>query len=168
MKRSWPWEGILTVAAVSVALVACGEPATPEQQRASRIEAAQTAAKATADIRAVDIGGRPFRCIPGSEISVNDGFRDLRGDVRRRFLTPEADAAGVRVLVSSTEVTGYGSTVVRYLNQEGTCLLWAETLSIQEYAEKMGLTPIGVANGYAVGNTQAPAPSSNSVVSNSQ
>lgn len=111
----------------------------------------------------LEIGGKAARCLPADALQITSlPGTELVGDVRERMLTPAANTAGVRIYVPGNDVTNFGSVTVYYMNSAATCYLWIETLGLQEFAEKAGLNPLGIANGYepakpAAVTTPAPA-----------
>lgn len=130
-------------------LAACGNAA-------QNVEEARTA---SVNIQTVDIDGNPVKCIPWEPLNMlSHNSNELKGDLRTRFLTPGAEKAGLRVFTSSSEVSGYGSTVVYYTSPDTTCLFFAETLGMQEYTGKAGLNPVAVTTGYAAVGAPVPAP----------
>lgn len=141
------------LATALVTLAAC--EASPEE----KVAEAKRAREASVRIQALEIGGKPVRCLQASDLEMYmPSSYELEGDVRARFLTLEANNAKVRIFVSGSTVSDYGSIVVYYVNEQRDCLLWMETLGIQEYAEKAGLNPLGIAQGYeAAKSTPAPA-----------
>lgn len=126
----------LSVIASGLLLSACGGPAEP-------------AAQQRVDVQALSIGDKAARCIPGSEIGAYAG-EELKGELRSRFLTPEADRAGVRVFREGTSVTTYGSQTLYYTNAAANCILWMEGIGLQEYSQRLGLNPLGISPHYVV------------------
>ena len=100
------------------------------------------------NIQAVQIGNKPFRCVPMDRAGMRSGRNEIKGDLRNRLLTQDAIAAGVRVHVPSSDVSTYGSTTLVYTDKTKSCMLWAESLGVQEWTERLGLTPIGISTGY--------------------
>jgi hypothetical protein len=72
----------------------------------------------------------------------------IPADFQRRLLTPSAIAAGIQIKTSSYSVAEYGSVVLYYTNQDATCLLWSEGITLQEYSERLGLSPLGISPFY--------------------
>lgn len=134
----------------ALALSGCTKNQTPEERENAINSQVERARTAKVDVKAVDIGGEPVRCLPSSDIGQRAPSYELKGELRTRMLTPDAEAAGVRVYVAGSDVSSYGSTVVLYSNDESDCMLWSETLSLQEYNDRLGLSPLKVANGYTV------------------
>jgi hypothetical protein len=140
---------LFLIAAVSVVLAGCSCSASPEQKAAE----AKAARSAQIRMATMQVGGQPVRCLPMDSLNVNLNTSnnmavELQGEVRKRFLTQAADQAGVRVFAADKDISAYGSTVLYYLNEQQDCLLWTESMSIQEFAEKAGLNPLGIAQGY--------------------
>jgi hypothetical protein len=143
--------------AVGVALVAtlaaCGDPETPEARDARRSQEAQEIAATPVGPVMINLPGiGPRACVQRSETNLPGQNKEIKGDYRRRLLTPEADAAGVRVYVSTTDVTVFGNVVIHYANKEETCILWTESLTLQEYAIRYGMNPVGVSPYYEPGS----------------
>jgi hypothetical protein len=90
------------------------------------------------------------KCIPEGRINVigTGANYELTGDQRDRFLLPFAQKAGIRVTTSGSTVTDYGSVNIYYYAPDMKCLVWFESLTIQEYGVKLGLDPIGVSPFY--------------------
>lgn len=120
------------------ALAACGPSSTVEQSR-----------NASIDVKAIDVAGKAARCLPWKSLSLSQQtVFELKGELRTRFLNPKAEQAGARAFVSPNTVSDYGSIIVYYTNSDGSCLLFAETLGMQEYTIKAGLDPMVVTTGY--------------------
>ena len=98
--------------------------------------------------RAVDLDGRALRCISASDANISTTMVSVPADFQRRLLTPEARAAGIQIKTSSYSVAEYGSVVLYYTNQDASCLLWSEGITLQEYAERLGLSPLGISPFY--------------------
>ena len=125
-------------------LAACDGPGTLEESRTASVA-----------VSAINVNGSPARCLKWSDLSLSKkSSNELKGELRTRFLTPEADAAGVRAFVAASDVSNYGSTIVYYTDASTDCLMFAETLGMQEYTIKAGLDPMVVTSGY----TRTPAP----------
>ena len=138
---------LLLASAIVLLVSACSDP-TPEERTAainSQMESVRTANTST---QVIDIGGTPVKCLPASDTGQGTGDTELKGDLRSRVLTPEAEEAGVRVFVGGRSVADYGSTVIMYTNTDASCYLWSEALSLQEYNDKLGLSPLLVTTGY--------------------
>lgn len=148
---------LVLLAGALATLAACSQ--SPEEKAA----AAQKARDAHIRIEAMQIGGKPVRCLPMSSLNLSmstpnaGSAKELTGDVRARFLSLEANQAKVRVFTSDTYISGFGSVVVYYVNEQADCLLWAEGLTMQEYSEKAGLNPLGIAQGYEAAKPATPA-----------
>lgn len=138
---------ILAGLALCVSLAACG----------SSVEQAAQSRNINSGAKAVDLAGNESRCIPASKLGMYAPSTELVGDLRTRFLTPQASLARVRVFVAGTEVTGYGSTTVIYTNEMADCILWAEGLPLQEFAQRAGLNPLGISPHY-LPDTPKPTP----------
>lgn len=129
---------ILAGLALCVSLAACG----------SSVERAAESRNLDSGAKAVDLAGNESRCIPASKMGMYAPSNELVGDLRTRFLTPQASLARVRVFVSGTDVTAYGSTTVVYTNEMADCILWAEGISLQEFVQRAGLNPLGISPYY--------------------
>ncbi len=131
---------IALLAAASFALASCGS---------GGVEGAKEARATKVKVTGVVIGGKTVPCIQARSLNLyNNTSNELSGSLREQFLTPEAAKANVRVFSAGSDVTGFGSNVIHYMDEAATCLLWSETLGLQEYAEKAGLSPLGVVKGY--------------------
>ena len=129
---------ILAGLALCVGLAGCGSP----------VENAATARNASSNAKAIDLAGKAGRCIPASKLGMYSPSNELVGDLRTRFLTPEASLARVRVFTADSSVSNYGSTTVIYTNETADCILWAEGLSLQEFVQRAGMTPLGISPFY--------------------
>lgn len=110
-------------------------------------------------VQAMEIGGKPYRCLKTDDLNTSVGnTQDLKGDIRDRLLTDQARNAGVRVFISSTSVNEYGQIVLYYANSTNTCLFFSEGLTLQEYNQRIGLTPVGISPFYEVDRAPAAAP----------
>lgn len=123
--------------ALCAGLSACGPAPT-----------ADSAKQAVVNVRALDLNGKAIRCLGKHDINITTTSTELKGDLRRRFLTPDADAAGIRVYVGSSSVTDYGSQTIVYVNGDDSCVVFAEGISVQEYGQRLGLSPLGVSPFY--------------------
>lgn len=103
-------------------------------------------------VMAIDVGGKPVRCVARSETNFSSYGRQLTGEFRNRMLTPEAQASDIRVWVSGVDVTQYGNVVVAYTDSKNTCVVWSESLTLQEYAVRLGLNPVGISPHYQAEN----------------
>lgn len=113
----------------------------------------------TINVVAVSLGTQSARCLPWASLQLTSQTSwELQGELRLRFLTPQAEAAGVRVFIPGADVTNYGTVSLYYTNSDGTCLLFAETLGLQEYTIKAGMDPTLVTTGYERQPVPAPAP----------
>lgn len=135
---------IIAGLALCISLTACGEP----------VENAKEARNASSGSKATDIAGKATLCIPASKMGLYAPSKELVGELRTRFLTTEASLARVRVFVSGSDVSNYGSTTVYYTNETADCVLWAEGLSIQELSQRAGLSPLGLSPFYLPDNTK--------------
>jgi hypothetical protein len=108
---------------------------------------AESNPNAPVNVQAVDLAGKAGRCIPASNMGVYVSS-EVTGDLRARLLTPEALAAGVRVFRKDSDVTNFGQQTLQYTNAQANCVLWMEGLTLQEYAQRLGLSPIGVSPFY--------------------
>lgn len=129
---------ILMGLALCASLTACGSP----------VENAVQARNASSQVKAVDLAGKAGRCVPASKLGMYSPSNELVGDLRTRFLTPEASLARVRVFTADSSVSNYGSTTVVYTNETADCVLWAEGLTLQEFVQRAGMTPLGISPFY--------------------
>lgn len=125
----------LSVLAASLMLAGCG--GSPQESVSRQV-----------DVKAIDVMGKPARCLKGSDIGVYGSGNELTGELRGRFLTADALRAGVRVWTETSSVTTYGSQTIYYTNANDNCFLWAESMSLQEYMQKLGLNPLGISPFY--------------------
>lgn len=126
---------------------------------AATLAGCDTAPSQTAqtNVQAVTIAGKVHRCLKTEDTRLSTGGTgDVSGDIRRKLLTPEALAAGVRVYVSGSDVNNFGSVVIHYATPNNSCLLWSETIPLQEYSQRLDLNPVGVSPFFEV--TPAPKP----------
>lgn len=107
---------------------------------------------------AVSIGGKAYRCLAAGDMNIGQPGTELKGEVRRKLLTQAALDAGVRVKITETDINKYGQLVLNYVDRENTCTLWSEGLTVQEYAQKLGLNPVGISPFYEVTPPVTPAP----------
>lgn len=137
-------------AAISMALTGCAE--TP-----GGTEQAQQARNTEVKVLGMVIGGKPVTCIEARSLNLSMYLtKEIKGTLRSNFLKPEAAKANVRVFSADHDVTNFGSNVIYYTNEKADCLLWTETLGLQEYVEKAGLSPLGIVNGYEPAGTVIP------------
>jgi hypothetical protein len=122
--------------ALCAGLTACG-PQNADQARNTVVE-----------VGAVGIDGKAIRCLPKSDIQIMTGSYELTGDLRRRFLTPAADSAGIRVFIGSSTVSDYGSQTINYTNSSDSCIVFSEGISAQEFSQRLGLNPLGISPFY--------------------
>jgi hypothetical protein len=125
-------------------IAACAPPA----------ETAAEARNASGGTKVTTLADKESLCIPASKMGLSAPSKELVGEIRTRFLTPEASLARVRVFVSGTEITSYGSTTVYYTNETSDCILWAESLTIQELVQRAGLNPLGISPFYLPDTTK--------------
>jgi hypothetical protein len=135
---------IIAALALTVVLSACNSSPPPANQ--------------TTAVTALNIGGKPTRCLRSEDLNLGlGGTTDLVGDIRDRLLTPEAKAAGVRVYISGADVNNYGQVVLHYSNRENTCVLFSEGISLQELGQRVGLSPLGISPFYDATPPKTPA-----------
>lgn len=131
---------------LTAALLLAGCSNSPEEREAR----AEEVASRDSTPKVVNLDGIGQRiCIDRYQANISLGS-EVGGDYRRRFLTPQADKAGVRVFIGSSTVSDYGSTVIHYSNKANTCLLWSESLTLQELAVRLGMSPEGISPYYEV------------------
>lgn len=129
---------VLAGLVLCASLAACTREPAPQQQ-ANNITA----------IQSLQIGTTPHRCIKTGDSNLSTGgTSDVTGDIRAKLLTPEAMAAGVRVYVSGSDVNNFGSVVIHYATSDDSCLLWSETIPLQEYSQRLKLNPVGLSPYY--------------------
>ena len=141
---------ILAGLALCAGLAACGSPA----------ENAATARNASVKEAAVDVSGKAAKCIPASELGLNPGSHELKGSLRARLLTPQAQLANIRIFREDPQVTTYGQQTLYYTNEAANCVLWVEGISVQEFAQRTGMSPLGISPYYQpdVPKPATPAP----------
>lgn len=89
------------------------------------------------------------RCLNDQAIRVAAySGNELTGGSRLKFLTQGAANAGVRVKVLGYDDSKFGSQTLYFYAPDGNCLIWAETLTIQDYVSKLGLDPVGISPYY--------------------
>lgn len=133
----------LLVSLLALALVGCSSPegrAATGDAKAQSLEAPQ--------VIAIQGVSSPRNCVSRNETQLPYMSGELRGGYRRAMLTPEADKAGVRVFTSGTSVNEYGSVTLLYTNREESCILWSESLTLQEYSVRFGMSPLGLSPFY--------------------
>lgn len=104
----------------------------------------------------VQIGNKPYRCLLAGDMNIAQPMSEVKGALRDSLLTQDALNAGVRVMISATDINQYGSLVINYVDRENTCTLWTEGLTLQEYAQKLGLNPVGISPFYEVQKPEPP------------
>lgn len=114
------------------------------------------------DVKAIQVGEKAFRCLPENDIGVTTTGYELTGDLRAKFLTPEARLSSVRVWVSGIDVTNYGSTKITYTDHADSCVIWTEGLTLQEYSERLELNPVGLSPFYSADTPKSVTYSSSS------
>ncbi len=87
------------------------------------------------------------KCIPYSEMHISD-TNEITGEMRLKLLTPEAAKAGIRIMVSSSDISNSGTTVLTYADPLDHCVVWSESLTLQEYSARLGLNPNGISPFY--------------------
>lgn len=135
----------LGVLAVGLLLAGCGGPTDPNR---------------AVNVQAIDLAGKAGRCLPASEMGLYAGGSELTGDLRNRLLTEQARGVGVRIFRKDQTVTDYGQQTLYYTNAKADCILWVEGISLQEYAQRLGLNPVGLSPFYEVDKPKpvTPAP----------
>jgi hypothetical protein len=121
--------------------------------------AASLAINSRAETIPLEIGSKPapvdYRvlypqgeaCVSHNDVNLNLNGR-LTGPAVRRFLTPEALAAGVEIYITGSDENKFGNVSILYWQPKGQCVLWYETISVAEYSVRLGLTPYGVSPFY--------------------
>ena len=134
----------LSLIPLVLGLAACAEPADVNKPVA---------------VQAIDLMGKPVRCLPQGDLGIEFNSYEITGDLRMRLLTPEAAAAGIRIYRKGSDVTNYGQQTLLYVNSARDCVLWMEGITLQEYGQRLGLDPIGLSPFYEpVKPTASPAP----------
>lgn len=144
---------VLAVAMAAVSLSACssGNPTTTTNEAGQEVQT--DVGRGYVDIKGF---GRKL-CIYDHDIhTVGYTSRELKGELAARLLTPEARKAGIRVTTAGTEVSGYGSQIIYYYAPDGNCLLWTESLTLQEFSVRVGLDPMGISPFYEPDVSQTP------------
>ncbi len=127
----------LTIAAIALGLLACVDNTPPE---------------------AFQIGGKTYRCISPTSANLYEPSNEVSNDIRERLLTPQAKAAGVVVNTTRGTDNNYGNITLYYASgNNGNCVIWVETISLQEYAQRIGLTPQNVSPFYEEQPASTPA-----------
>ena len=134
----------LFVLAGALALAACGssEPA-PASVTIPAAATTQNAAGAT------------VACVNGGYVGISS-YGELVSPYREKLLTPAAQAQGIKVFRNAWTENQYGSITLTYWDGTGQCFLWGETLTIQEYSVRLGMSPVGISPFYEA-DTSAPA-----------
>lgn len=131
----------------------CADPESPEQKAQRRAQEAAVIATKPVAPQVVNLPGiGPRTCVGRRPAGLPGWGKELEGEYRKAMLSPAAQEAGVRVYTSGTNVTEYGSIVVQYGTKEETCILWTESLTLQEYAIRLGMNPVGVSPFYEPGS----------------
>lgn len=86
-------------------------------------------------------------CLRHDDINLNLNGK-LTGPGVRKLLTPEALAAGVEVYITGSDENKFGNVSILYWQPKGSCVLWYETISVVEYATRLGMTPYGISPFY--------------------
>lgn len=94
-------------------------------------------------------------CINGGDIGVTS-YSELSTPHREKLLTEGALKQGVKVYRNGWAENQYGNVTLTYWDNTGRCFLWAETLTIQEYSVRLGMSPVGISPFYEA-DTSAPA-----------
>ena len=68
--------------------------------------------------------------------------------VKEILLTREAIKDGVEVYSHSSDTNSFGSIVLLYWQPKPGCVLFMEVISAQEYATRLGMSPIGISPFY--------------------
>lgn len=136
--------GLLMGLVLAAGLTACESAPSPNAQTA---------------VQAVQIGNVVHRCLKTDDTKLSTGSTtDVSGDIRRKLLTPQALAAGVRVFISGSDVNNYGSVVIHYATANNSCILWSETIPVQEYSQRLDLNPLGISPYFEPTPKVAPKP----------
>lgn len=91
------------------------------------------------------------KCIKHTDVNLNLNGR-LTGPGIRKLLTPEALAAGVELYITGSDENKFGNVSILYWQPKGECVLWYETISVQEYGVRLGLSPYGISPFYKEAN----------------
>jgi len=107
-------------------------------------------------VKAVNVNGKATRCISATEMGLYLPGNELPVNFRKKLLTPEAFAAGVRIYREDNSVTTYGAQTLYYTNAAADCLLWTESLQLQEFSQRLGLSPLGLSPYYEADKGKTP------------
>lgn len=91
------------------------------------------------------------KCIKYGDVNLNLNGR-MTGPALRKFLTPEAIASGVQLYITGSDENKFGNVSILYWQPKGECVLWYETISVQEYSVRLGLNPYGISPFYKEAN----------------
>ena len=94
-----------------------------------------------------DVAGTSVPCLNGGEINIS-AYSELRSPHREKMLTPQAQAQGIKVFSNGWAENQYGTVMLTYWDNTGRCFLWAETLTVQEYSVRLGMSPVGISPFY--------------------
>jgi len=110
------------------------------------------------NVQAISLANGVGRCIPGSDMGVYAGSEEVTGELRSRLLTPDAKTAGVRIFRKGQDVTNFGQQTLFYTNSKADCVMWMESIALQEYGQRLGLNPLSVSPFYEPDKTKSPIP----------
>lgn len=124
----------------ALALAACG-PSTPDP------ESVTLPSPAAVPETTQNAQGTTVPCVNGGDINISSQI-ELKSPYREKMLTPGAQAQGIKVFTGYWSDNQYGSIVLTYWDNTGRCFLWAETLTLQEYSVRLGMSPVGISPHY--------------------
>lgn len=111
------------------------------------------------NVQAISLANGVGRCIPDSDMGVYAGSEEVTGELRSRLLTPDAKTAGVRIFRKGQDVTNFGQQTLFYTNPKADCVLWMESIALQEYGQRLGLNPLSVSPFYEPDKAKSATPS---------
>lgn len=129
---------LITVAG-ALALAACG-PSTPDPVSVTLPPLA--ADTVVSEPTTAPAAGVTVPCVNGGEIGMS-AYSELRSPYREKMLTNAGQSSGIKVFASSWTENQYGNVTLTYWDSTGRCFLWAETLTVQEYSVRLGMSPVG-------------------------
>lgn len=96
--------------------------------------------------------GTVVPCLNGGEVNISSVY-ELVSPHREKMLTPAAQAQGIKVFSGGWSDNQYGTVSLTYWDATGRCFLWAETLTLQEYSVRLGMSPVGISPFYEAGDS---------------
>lgn len=98
-----------------------------------------------AQSQGVAISSKPT-CVPYNWVNMN--YEIDEPEFKIKLLTIEAINSGIRVFRSEGADSKYGSVTLVYYDSKRKCILWMESMSLQDFAYRVGLNPVGISPFY--------------------